>query len=119
MTCLTSTRHPTFESDRFPSLELLSLCFQLQFENFQPIMPFLHLATFDLSATNWLLILALAAIGSHYMTQNPNEQLSVCLHELTRRSIHMVVSSMFALDARIVSNNISRVRQRATSGPVI
>lgn len=96
MTCLASTRHPTFESDHFPSLELLSFAFQLQVENFQPIMPFLHLATFDLSTTDWLLILALAAIGSHYMNPSLNEQLSVSLHEVTRRSIQMVVSEMLA-----------------------
>jgi hypothetical protein len=64
-------------------------------ENFQPILPFLHQPTLDLSTTHWLLILALASIGSHYMESEDNELFVVAMHEFTRRAIQAFVSSDF------------------------
>lgn len=93
-TCVKSTYFSPYNSGDFPSLESLGLFVRLYMEHFQPILPFIHPATFNLSSSHWLLTLAMAAIGSHYVDTEHVEVLVVSMHEFLRRAIHMMVSSL-------------------------
>lgn len=95
LTCITSTHYSPFQTEGFPSVEVLSQLIRLYIENFQPILPFLHPATFDLSKSHWLFVLALSSIGSHYMEHDDNELFVIAIHEFTRRAIQTVVSGDF------------------------
>lgn len=92
-TCIISTHYPPFARGSFPPIGVFSQLVFLYMENFQPILPFLHHPTLDLSTTHWLLVLALASIGSHYMESEDNDVFIVAMHEFTRRAIQTVVSS--------------------------
>lgn len=92
-TCVTSSYFSPFHTADFPSLESLGLFVRLYIEHFQPILPFIHPATFNLSSSHWLLTLAMAAIGSHYVDVEDVEVLVVAMHEFLRRAINMAVSS--------------------------
>jgi hypothetical protein len=92
-TCVNSSYFSPFHSGDFPSIESLGLFVRLYNQHFQPILPFIHPATFNLSSTHWLLILAMAAIGSHYINIEDVEILAVAMHEFLRRAISMVVSA--------------------------
>lgn len=92
-TCVTSSYFSPFHTADFPSLESLGLFVRLYIEHFQPILPFIHPATFNLSSSPWLLTLAMVAIGSHYVDVEDVEVLSISMHEFLRRAISMTVSS--------------------------
>lgn len=92
-TCTISTHYPPFARGSFPPIGIFSQLVFLYMENFQPILPFLHHPTLDLSTTHWLLVLALTSIGSHYMESEDNDVFIVAMHEFTRRAIQTVVSS--------------------------
>lgn len=94
-TCTISTHYSSFASGSFPPIGIFTQLVFLYMENFQPILPFLHHPTLDLLATHWLLVLALASIGSHYMESEDNDVFIVAMHEFTRRAIQTVVSSDF------------------------
>jgi hypothetical protein len=90
-TCITSTYFSPFHTGDFPSLEAMSRFVSLYVEHFQPILPFIHPATLNLSSSHWLLVLAMAAIGSHYAGVE-DVDLVVAMHEFLRRAISMTVS---------------------------
>lgn len=93
-TCMISTHYlPFARGSSFPPIGIFSQLVFLYMENFQSILPFLHHPTLDLSTTHWLLVLALASIGSHYMESEDNDVFIVAMHEFTRRAIQTVVSS--------------------------
>ena len=91
-TCITSTYFSPFHTGEFPSLETMSRFVGLYIEHFQPILPFIHPATFNISSSHWLLVLAMAAIGSHYAGIEDVEILVVAMNEFLRRAISMMVS---------------------------
>jgi hypothetical protein len=91
--CVTSSYFSPFHTADFPSLESFALFVRLYIEHFQPTLPFIHPATLNLSSTHWLLTLAIAAIGSHYVDVEDVEILSIAMHEFLRRAISMAVSS--------------------------
>ena len=91
-TCVTSSYFSPFHSGDFPSLESLGLFVRLYIEHFQPILPFIHPATFNLSSSHWLLTLAMAAMGSHYVDEEDVDAVAAAMHEFLRRAISMVVS---------------------------
>ena len=93
LTCITSTHYTPFQSGSFPSPRFLGTSTRMYMENFQPVLPFMHPATFDLSSTHWLLVLAVASIGSHYIESEESGLLTISMHEFTRRAIQFVVSS--------------------------
>ncbi|KAL7784031.1 C2H2 transcription factor-like protein [Trichoderma afarasin] len=89
-TCIISSYFPPFHSAGFPSLESVSLFVSLYTEHFQPTLPFIHPATFNPLSSHWLLVLAMAAIGSHYAKIEHVQVLVVAMHEFLRRAINMV-----------------------------
>ena len=75
-----------FENANFPSQELFEHLLSLYFASFYKTLPFLHPPTFDAADTHWLLLLALACIGTHYLGEE-NELFAASLLELLRRSL--------------------------------
>jgi hypothetical protein len=58
-------------STPFPSRSQIQLYVDHYFENFHPIFPFIHKSTFAHAASDeWLLLLAVAAVGSRYTLRN-------------------------------------------------
>lgn len=53
-------------SARLPPIEVMNSFLQLYFEHFQPIFPMLHRPTFNVGASPWPLVLAIAAMGCRY-----------------------------------------------------
>lgn len=73
-----------FTSSEFPPMEILDYCIKLFFEHFNPIFPLVHTNTTDLNA-DWILTLAICAIGSQYSV---TEDIDACvspLQEFLRR----------------------------------
>ncbi|KAG8356174.1 hypothetical protein FVEN_g5993 [Fusarium venenatum] len=73
-----------FTSSEFPPLAVLDYCTKLFFEHFNPIFPLVHPNLTDLNA-DWILTLAICAIGSQY---SATEDIDACvrpLHEFLRR----------------------------------
>lgn len=117
-TCVTSSHFSPFHSGDFPSLESLRFFVRLYIEHFQPILPFIHPATFNLSSSHWLLTLAMAAIGSHYVDIEDVEVLVAAMHEFLRRAINTVVSSLeIPLENLLSDNNKPIVRNREQFKP--
>ncbi|KAL1956773.1 hypothetical protein VTO42DRAFT_6827 [Malbranchea cinnamomea] len=81
----------SFKSAVFPSLLTLSMFVQLYFKHFHPVYPLIHVQTQGLHSTHWLLILAMAAIGSHYSESCAAEAYTLALHEFLRRAIAIQV----------------------------
>ncbi|GKU06647.1 transcription factor [Fusarium langsethiae] len=73
-----------FISSEFPPLAILDYCTKLFFEHFNPIFPLVHPNLTDPNA-DWVLALAICAIGSQY---SATEDIDACvqpLHEFLRR----------------------------------
>jgi hypothetical protein len=96
-TCSATSHYAKFYDAAFPSRQMLSQCIQLYRDNFESILPFIHPATFDVSSSHWLLILAMAAVGSHYLEIENSEGFTVAIHEFLRRAIETVVTSSIPL----------------------
>lgn len=96
-TCTTTTHYSKFYNVAFPSRQVLSLCILLYRDNFESILPFTHPATFNISSSHWLLMLAMAAVGSHYLEIEHSEGFSIAIHEFLRRAIEAVVTSFLPL----------------------
>ncbi|KAE9379029.1 hypothetical protein N431DRAFT_396985 [Stipitochalara longipes BDJ] len=86
-TCISTTHFSNFYDGAFPSRQVLSLCVLLYMDNFDSILPFIHPATLDISSSHWLLLLAMAAAGSHYLDTEHSEAFSIAMHEFLRRAI--------------------------------
>jgi hypothetical protein len=90
-TCVHSSHFNSFETANFPSIQILDSFVKSYFDSFQPILPFIHPGTFVVSNAHWLLILALAAIGSHYVAVENAVLYETALHEFLRRAVDSVV----------------------------
>ncbi|KAJ6017972.1 hypothetical protein N7451_001351 [Penicillium sp. IBT 35674x] len=60
---------------------------QLYFENFHPGFPMLHTSTFDMFNTNWILALAVVAIGSRYSRVRQARQYATIFGKYLRHAI--------------------------------
>ena len=90
--CITTTHFSEFYDGTFPSRQILSLCILLYRDNFDSILPFIHPASFDISSSHWLPLLAMAAVGSHYLDTEHSEAFSIAIHEFLRRATAAAVS---------------------------
>lgn len=75
---------PCFETQNFPPLSLLNLFVKLYWKCFDPILPFIHLASLDVNKSI-VLTIAMAAVGSHYFRSQELTTCSSPLHEFCRR----------------------------------
>ncbi|KAL2067831.1 hypothetical protein VTL71DRAFT_15929 [Oculimacula yallundae] len=85
-TCISSTHFRKFGDVLFPPNVVFDGFIRLYFEHFQPTLPFIHFATFDTTNTNWLLLLAISAVGSHFIDVD-DHNVSPSMVEFLRRAI--------------------------------
>lgn len=91
LTCINSSHYPNFQGGSFPSLYFFNRFINLYGTNFRSILPFVHPSSFDPATTHWLLLLALATIGSQYAELDSSGHLVVAMQEFLRRAIQTVV----------------------------
>lgn len=96
LSCVSSNNYHNFQGGSFPSLPMLSWFVQHYTQNFRSIIPFTHPSRFDLSTSHWLLILAMATIGSHYNDTSGAEVITLALHEFLRRAVLTVVGFLYS-----------------------
>ena len=82
-----------FQGSSFPPLDFMNLMLRQYFGSFHQVFPFLHTHTFDPADCHWVLVLAICAIGSHYVNFPDHEDLVRAMHEFLRRAIIIVVST--------------------------
>ncbi|KAH8658274.1 hypothetical protein BX600DRAFT_64425 [Xylariales sp. PMI_506] len=85
--CLTQDNllYPAFVTDTFPSIDHFNLFIRLYFENFDSILPIIHVEQRLHLGSFWPLALATGAIGCQY---TDTEEFSLCvrpMHEFLRR----------------------------------
>lgn len=106
--CLQDTllKH-SFESSTFPSLADVNTCVALYFEHFHHNYPLVHLSTFG-EQTDWLLMLAVAAIGSNFLKVQHTVEIRDAFQEFLRRAIyhHADGSSDCSLDVSFAQARI-------------
>lgn len=81
-----------FTAQSFPPMNHINIFIQVYFEEFHPVFPFLHKATFFPRQDEWLLAVAVAAVGCIFSRTLRSEQTFYDLHEFLRRAIHLKVS---------------------------
>ena len=82
-----------FESDCFPSVKTVNACIQLYFEHFHKGFPLVHKPTFlgmGLPQPHWLLLLAVAAIGSNYADIAESADFREAFQEFLRRATSLI-----------------------------
>ena len=90
--CVTpSTVFQTYNSPAFPSLAIFQRLIAQYTQCFNPNFPFLHIPSLRASTCPWLLILAMAAVGSQYASSCGMDT-TVSLQEFLRRAILRYVS---------------------------
>ncbi|KEF58494.1 uncharacterized protein A1O9_06420 [Exophiala aquamarina CBS 119918] len=87
-----SFAHRGFETSTFPSIGDLNYCLALYFEYFHPTYPLIHLATFGWQ-THWLVILAVATIGSNFIKSQRTVDLRDAFQEFLRRAVYQHAES--------------------------
>lgn len=80
-----------FTNRDFPLLNHMQIYIQVYFEEFHPVFPLLHKATFSPSSDKWVLSLAVAAVGCLFSQNLRSVENFYILHELLRRAIHIQV----------------------------
>ena len=84
---------PDFEENQFPLKELFEHLLGLYFVSFHQTCTFIHPGSFNATESNWLLLLAMAAIGARYLGDDGSDLLQVSLQELLRRSLIFINES--------------------------
>ena len=87
-----------FKKLAFPDANRLNCLVQLYFEYFHSQMPFIHPVMLE-SDGSWILVLAVAAIGSQYTRMAMGKQYIIVLSELLRRAIPLDVRLTFQYTA--------------------
>lgn len=109
--CLQMQSHmPCFGTQNFPPLTLLNLFVKLYFKCFDPILPFIHLPSLDMNKS-CVLVVAIAAIGSHYCRSHELTACSSPLHEFCRRLLQQEferseegIAALPVLQARLLNH---------------
>ncbi|KAK5046624.1 hypothetical protein LTR84_007385 [Exophiala bonariae] len=77
----------SFETSTFPSLANVNSCVALYFEHFHHNYPLVHHSTFG-PQTDWLLVLAVAAIGSNFLKVQHTVEIRDSFQEFLRRAVY-------------------------------
>lgn len=88
--CLAS--HPSDERPAFPKKNHLNSCVQLYFEYFQPHVPILHASTFDPGPEDWLLVLAVIAVGCQHSAIENQSEFAAAFQDLLHQALASEVS---------------------------
>jgi hypothetical protein len=87
------TRQPSsFPDIHFPDIRPMDVFLQLFFEHFHPMVPILHVPTFEPREDHWMLVLVLVTIGSRYSSVSRRLQYHQILDQLLYALIHQDVS---------------------------
>ncbi|KNG84006.1 hypothetical protein ANOM_007788 [Aspergillus nomiae NRRL 13137] len=93
-----------FKRLALPDLNRLNCLVQLYFEYFHSQMPFIHPVMFE-SDSSWILVLAVAAIGSQYTKMAKGKQYIIVLSELLRRAIPLDAVKALQYDAMTLAQS--------------
>jgi hypothetical protein len=74
---------------------LLHAFAELYFEYFDPCLPFLHPVRVERDDLSWILLMAVAAIGSQYSEVRDAPTFTTVFHHLLRKAIQAHVSLHF------------------------
>ena len=77
----------SFESNEFPSAEVLSIFVQNYFMSFQQTYPIFHTPTFHPDREQWLVVLAVAAVGCHMTDFAESSHCVAAFHEFLNRAV--------------------------------
>lgn len=90
-----------FEAVELPHKTLFDHLCDLYIENCSSVIPFLHTPTLRLRKQHPLLILAIAAVGSHYLKDEHANRFVLSMHEFVRRVLFFAAESAdaFEMDA--------------------
>lgn len=90
-TCVSSPIFPPYAAAPFPSMRSLNYMISLHFSNFNAVFPILHPSDVNTSSRLApLLLVSMAAIGSHYAEVKNAALLSLAMHEFVRRCLVLV-----------------------------
>ncbi|KAL4928145.1 uncharacterized protein BDV17DRAFT_291893 [Aspergillus undulatus] len=89
----------------FPGKIVLDTFIQLYFEYFDPLMPFLHNSLFERNDVHWVLVLAVATMGSQFASIKGRERYTVVLLELLRRALPHDAMSILQYDRTTVAQS--------------
>ncbi|RGP60201.1 hypothetical protein FSPOR_10790 [Fusarium sporotrichioides] len=104
--CMTSTFNQlnsnnayctSFTTKSLPSLMHMRIYMQVYFEEFHPVFPLLHKATFSPTKDNWVLSLAISSIGCLFSKTLQSKESYSIMQELLRRTIYIQLEKSQAL----------------------
>ncbi|KAG9496469.1 hypothetical protein J7337_011245 [Fusarium musae] len=78
-----------FTNKHLPSLQHMQIYMQVYFEEYHPVFPLLHKATFLPTKDNWLLSLAVSAIGCLFSQTVQSREVYPIMQEFLRRAIRI------------------------------
>jgi hypothetical protein len=84
-----------FTNKHLPSLQHMQIYMQVYFEDFHPVFPLLHKATFSPTKDDWLLSLAVSSIGCLLSKAIQSREVYPIMQEFLRRAIHIQASVYF------------------------
>ncbi|OAL43317.1 hypothetical protein IQ07DRAFT_297819 [Pyrenochaeta sp. DS3sAY3a] len=78
-----------YDDMSFPHYRLFHAFVELYFEYFDHYLPFLHPTRVETDDLSWILLTAVAAIGSHYSEVRDAPRFTTVLHYLLQRATHL------------------------------
>lgn len=84
--CLDQASQRSFERPDFPNMSSFNACINLYFENFHSNYPLIHRATFG-HQTHWIVMLAVAAVGSTFTKAQYALDIREAFQEFLRRAV--------------------------------
>lgn len=75
------------DSDSFPSHAHLELFVRYYFDKFHPVFPFLRKASFPNDSQDWVLLLAVAVVGSRYLRRIHGSQPGEILQQILQKAL--------------------------------
>ncbi|KAJ0425509.1 fungal-specific transcription factor domain-containing protein [Aspergillus carlsbadensis] len=85
--CQDNFLYPKFETESFPDARMISNFLQHYFQFCHHLYPMVHVPSFNPNKCHWILILALAAMGSHCAGVCEQNGTVTAFHELLRRAL--------------------------------
>ncbi|KAF2759675.1 hypothetical protein EJ05DRAFT_536940 [Pseudovirgaria hyperparasitica] len=76
---------PCFEDTPFIPLNTMNHLIDLYIAHMHPLLPFLHLSSMDLNQCSWVLALAVATFGTHFLNDPQSRNLNIAMQEFLRR----------------------------------
>jgi hypothetical protein len=84
--CLESRQHQPFETSSFPDINSLNRYIDLYFEHFHSNFPLIHRPSLG-SESKWLILLAVATVGSNFVQASYSLELRKAFQDFLRRAV--------------------------------